>query len=140
MSFFFRYSPHFFLHSFLLIAINALLVIFWMYVFQVCFWEKISPKNFASLAVGISKSVCLRGLSHLSPFFCKNDNLCFHGIKAMYIPWLAILLALALLQLKLCLPQSPIFNPIELLWDEVDRRILKACPKPQRDFGNVLYE
>lgn len=35
-------------------------------------------------------------------------------------------------------PQSPDLNPIELLWDELDRRIRKVCPTSQEHLWNIL--
>lgn len=35
-------------------------------------------------------------------------------------------------------PQSPDINPIELLWDELDRQVRKQCPSNQNDLWNCL--
>lgn len=35
-------------------------------------------------------------------------------------------------------PQSPDLNPIELLWDELDRRVRKVCPTSKEHLWNIL--
>ena len=35
-------------------------------------------------------------------------------------------------------PQSADLNPIEKIWDELDRKIREVCPKPQNDLWNKL--
>lgn len=35
-------------------------------------------------------------------------------------------------------PQSPDLNPIELLWDQLDRQIRKSCPKSREDLWKKL--
>lgn len=37
-------------------------------------------------------------------------------------------------------PQSPDLNPIELLWDELDRRVRETCPTSQSDLWQILKD
>lgn len=37
-------------------------------------------------------------------------------------------------------PQSPDLNPIELLWDELDRQVRKSCPTSREDLWRILQE
>lgn len=37
-------------------------------------------------------------------------------------------------------PQSPDLNPIELLWDELDRNVRSCCPSSQEDMWKALQE
>ena len=37
-------------------------------------------------------------------------------------------------------PQSPDLNPIELLWDQLDRQVRKSCPLSQKDLWKKLQE
>ena len=37
-------------------------------------------------------------------------------------------------------PQSPDLNPIELLWDELDRRVRKVCPTSTQHLWNILQQ
>lgn len=37
-------------------------------------------------------------------------------------------------------PQSPDLNPIELLWDELDRNIRKTCPTSEKDLWEKLQK
>jgi len=37
-------------------------------------------------------------------------------------------------------PQSPDLNPIELLWDELDRRVRKVCPTSQEHLWEILQK
>ena len=35
-------------------------------------------------------------------------------------------------------PQSPDLNPIELLWDELDRKIRTVCPRSKSHLWNII--
>ena len=37
-------------------------------------------------------------------------------------------------------PQSPDFNPVELLWEELDRNVCSCCPSSQEDIRKALQE
>jgi len=37
-------------------------------------------------------------------------------------------------------PQSPDLNPIELLWDELDRRVRNECPTSKNHLWSILQE
>lgn len=37
-------------------------------------------------------------------------------------------------------PQSPDLNPIELLWDELDRRVRRVCPTSQEHLWKILQK
>lgn len=37
-------------------------------------------------------------------------------------------------------PQSPDLNPIELLWDELDRRVRKVCPTSKTNLWNIIQD
>lgn len=37
-------------------------------------------------------------------------------------------------------PQSPDLNPIELLWEELDRKVRDACPSSQEDLWRILQD
>lgn len=37
-------------------------------------------------------------------------------------------------------PQSPDLNPIELLWDELDRNVRKECPTSKKHLWKILQE
>ena len=56
--------------------------------------------------------------------FCKN--------------YLANLQKQKKLQVMVWPPQSPDLNPIELLWEELDRAVRKECPTSQTDLWNLL--
>lgn len=42
------------------------------------------------------------------------------------------------LQMMFWPPQSPDLNPIELLWDELDRNVRKTCPTLQQDLWEKI--
>jgi len=44
------------------------------------------------------------------------------------------------LEIMIWPPQSPDLNPIELLWDELDRKVRKTCPTFQTDLWSKLLE
>lgn len=44
------------------------------------------------------------------------------------------------LKLMIWPPQSPDLNPIELLWDQLDRQVRKRCPTSQEDLWKKLQE
>jgi len=35
---------------------------------------------------------------------------------------------------------SPDLNPIELLWDQLDRQVRKCCPTSQEDLWRILQQ